>query len=227
MDIFSQIKIQNNEHLYIKDPSSSDLGRNILNGSINLIDELGFDSFTFKKLAKITGTTEASVYRYFENKNKLLLYLTNCYWGCIATRILIETQNIQIPEVRLKKSIHILSSIPNPEIESVLNNEAALKFIVMNESSKVLFTKAVDDVNKDGVFSVLKQLVEHLAKIILEINPNYPYPNMLISSMIEGSNHQHFFAAHLPRLTNQGLQNNMNMVESFYTDLIFKAIKND
>ena len=97
----------------------------------------------------------------------------------------------------------------------------------MNESSKVLFTKTVDDVNKDGVFSVLKQLVEHLAKIVLELNPNYPYPNMLISSMIEGSNHQHFFAAHLPRLTNKSLQKNLDMVESFYTDLIFKAIKNE
>ena len=227
MDIFSQIKIKNNEHLYIKDPTSSDLGKNILNYRINLIDELGFDSFTFKKLAAIIGTTEASVYRYFESKTKLLLYLVNWYWGCIATRILIETQNIQMPEVRLRKVIHILASIPNPEIESVLSNEAALKFIVMNESSKVLFTKTVDDVNKDGVFSVLKQLVEHLAKIVLELNPNYPYPNMLISSMIEGSNHQHFFAAHLPRLTNKSLQKNLDMVESFYTDLIFKAIKNE
>jgi hypothetical protein len=95
----------------------------------------------------------------------------------------------------------------------------------MNESAKVLFTKGVDDVNRDGVFSVLKEIVEHVAKIVSEINVNYPYPNMLISSMIEGSNQQHFFAAHLPRLTNKS--NEKDMVESFYTDLIFNAIKND
>lgn len=225
MDVFSQIKIKINEHLYLKDPSSSDLGQSILNGSIILINELGFDSFTFKKIATQTGTTEASVYRYFESKNKLLLYLINWYWGFIATRILLETQNIENPETRLKKAIHVLVSLPKTKIESPLNLEDTLKFIVMNESSKVLFTKSVDKVNSEGVFSLLKQIVGHLANIVLEINPTYPYPNMLISSMIEGSNQQHFFAAHLPRLTN--ISSQTDAVESFYTDLIFKVIKND
>jgi AcrR family transcriptional regulator len=225
MDIFPQIKIQINEHLYLKDPASSELGRNILKGSIELIDSIGFDSFNFKKLAKVVGTTESSVYRYFESKSKLLLYLTNWYWGCIATRILFENQNIEDPEIRLKKAIHILTTIPPLQNQSIVNNEGLLKFIVINESAKVFFTKDIDEINRDGVFSVLKQLVEHVAQIILEINKNYPYSNMLVSNMIEGSNRQHFFAAHLPRLTNTNHEE--DVVESFYTDLIFKAIKND
>ena len=87
-DIFSQIKIEINPHLFLKDPMTSELGKNILNGSIHLIDELGFESFNFKKLALEIGTTEASVYRYFESKNKLLLYLINWYWGGVATTLL-------------------------------------------------------------------------------------------------------------------------------------------
>lgn len=224
-DIFSQIKIQINAHLYLKDPATSELGKNILTGSIHLIDELGFESFTFKKLALEIGTTEASVYRYFESKNKVLLYLINCYWGGIATSLIFETQNIESPKIRLKKAIHILTTIPCLETKFVLENEGALKSIVINESSKVLFTKGVDDVNKEGVFSVYKQIVQYVAKIILEINENYQFPNMLVSTMIEGSNQQHFFAKHLPGLTNTDLKT--DIIEAFYLDLVFKAINNE
>ena len=224
-DIFSQIKIEINPHLFLKDPMTSELGKNILNGSIHLIDQLGFESFNFKKLALEIGTTEASVYRYFESKNKLLLYLINWYWGGVATTLLFETQNIESPEIRLKKAVHIFTTIPCPETNSVLNNEVVLKTIVINESSKVLFTKEVDDVNREGVFSVYKKIVQYVASIILEINRNYKYPNMLVSSMIEGSNQQRFFAEHLPRLTNSDVAK--DTVEAFYLDLIFKAINND
>lgn len=224
-DIFSQLKMEVNPHLFLKDPMTSELGKNILNGSIQFIDELGFESFTFKKLASEIGTTEASVYRYFESKNKLLLYLLNWYWGGIATSLVFETQNIESPEIRLKKAIHILTTVPSLEMKSVLNNEIALKTIVINECSKVLFTKEVDDVNREGVFSVYKQIVEYVAAIILEINTNYKYPNMLVSSMIEGSNQQRFFAEHLPRLTNSEV--GKDTVAAFYMDIIFKAIQND
>jgi hypothetical protein len=40
--------------------------------------------------------------------------------------------------------------------------------------------------------------------------------------MIEGSNQQRFFAAHLPRLTN--VKDDSDFVESFYTDIIFKTL---
>jgi hypothetical protein len=46
---------------------------------------------------------------------------------------------------------------------------------------------------------------------------------MLVSSMIEGSNQQRFFADHLPRLTNSS--KGKDNVELFYLDLVFKTIK--
>lgn len=49
MDLLLQsLKIGVNEKLYIKDPESSTLGKNIVGQSILMIDEIGFDSFTFK-----------------------------------------------------------------------------------------------------------------------------------------------------------------------------------
>ena len=68
-----------------------------------------------------------------------------------------------------------------------------------------------------------KKVVEFVSSIILEINPTYEFPNMLISTMIEGSNQQRFFAAHLPRLTN--MNQNDDLVESFFTETLLKVIK--
>jgi AcrR family transcriptional regulator len=224
MESFLQfIKLPINEKLYLKDPQSSEIGNKILNESIELINEIGFEKFTFKKLAIKISTTEASIYRYFESKHKLLLYLINWYWSCIATRLLFETSNIQDSTLRLQKAIHVLTALPNPEKEHVLPNEIALKEVVINEASKVFLTKDVDNENKDGVFSVYKTVVNNVVEIIQAINPEYPFPNMLITTVIEGSNQQRFFAQHLPKLTNSSQSS--DLVEEFYQDMIFKAIQ--
>jgi len=165
--LFSKMSIPMNEHLFLKDPTSSDLGHKILSGSISLISSLGFEKFTFKKLALEIDTTEASIYRYFESKHKILLYLINWYWSCMWFRIHMGTQNITDAEVRLKNCIHILTAIPNPINELVLDNELALKQIVINESSKVLLTKNVDDENKNGTFAKYKKVKEVISSVFL------------------------------------------------------------
>lgn len=224
-EMYQSIHVTVNSNLFLKDPLTSELGNKILNGSIELIDSLGFEHFTFKKLANEIATTEASIYRYFENKNKLLLYLVNWYWGCVATRLMFETNNIEDPEIKLKKVIHILTALPDPEKESLMQNEQKLKQLVINESNKVVLTKEVDEENKSGIFSVYKSIVNSVVDLIKIINEDYPFPNMLVSSMIEGSNQQRFFADHLPRLTNSS--KGKDNVELFYLDLVFKTIKNE
>lgn len=223
--IFHQLKIPINEKLFLKDPSTSVIGQKILNESILFINEVGFEKFTFKKLALSIATSEATIYRYFESKHKLLLYLINWYWSCIATRLLFETSNISDPLLKLQKAIHILTTIPNPQKENILMNELLLKKLVINEASKVIQTKDVDSENKDGVFALYKNVVENVASIIMEIAPSYKFPNMLVTSMIEGSNQQHFFAEHLPKLTNSEVEK--DFVELFYQELIFKTIQYD
>ena len=79
--LLSTIKIQVNENLYNKDPETSELGKKIIENSIKLIHEIGVEAFTFKKLGKEIQSNESSIYRYFENKHKLLLYLTSWYWS--------------------------------------------------------------------------------------------------------------------------------------------------
>ena len=101
-----QIRFYLNEGLYLKEPQESKLGRNIIQHSILLIDEFGFESFTFKKLAERIGSTEASIYRYFENKHLLLIFLVNWYWEWVSYLIQINTNNVSDAREKLKIIIH-------------------------------------------------------------------------------------------------------------------------
>ena len=57
------VQIKMTKSLYLRDPEQSELGRNIIQHSIQLIQKTGFESFKFNKLAESIGTTEAGIYR--------------------------------------------------------------------------------------------------------------------------------------------------------------------
>lgn len=216
------VSIQVNEKIYLKNPDSSELGRKIIASSVDMIDEMGMENFTFRKLAKEINSTEASIYRYFESKHRLLLYLTSWYWGWMEYQLLFALANVETPQERLKKAILLLTQEVKQDGNFSHINEVKLHRIVISESSKAYLTKEVDQENKVGAFAGYKQLVGRISDIILQINPTYKYPHMLISTMIEGSHHQRFFAAHLPRLTD--VIKGEDSIPEFYSEMIFKAI---
>lgn len=210
-----------NTDVYIKDPESSPLGTTIIKHALELIEELGFEEFTFKKLAAKINSTEASIYRYFENKHKLLLYLTSWYWGWVEYQLLIKNSNIINPVDRLKNAISVLAtpSVPGTNIL----DEHKLFRIICHESSKVYLVKEVDELNKHGVFFNYKKIVAIISQIILNINPLYPFPHMLATTIIEGIHHQMFFATHLPSLTDKNT--NEDYLIQFYFDLAISNIQ--
>ena len=221
-DSFTYSSLQVNNRVYIKNPESSTLGRKIVESSINLIDKIGYEAFTFKKLGFEIHSNEASIYRYFESKNKLLLYLTSWYWSWMEYKIDFGLENIPAPEERLEKAIELLTE--DIELDGSFEhiNEYKLNRIVIAEASKTYMTKEVDQNNKEGFFSGYKQLVGRVSNIILEINPTFKYPHMLISTLIEGAHHQRFFAQHLPRLTDE--VNGEDAIIEFSKEAAFKAI---
>jgi len=223
MNKFPKISIQVNCNVYIKDPESSDLGKRIVSGSIQLISENGFESFTFLKLAKEIGTTEASVYRYFESKHKLLLYLMAWYWNWMEYRMLFGIANISSPYEKLDRCLDMLIEKVEQDGNFEHINEVQLNQIVIAESSKAYLTKEVDEENKHDLFLGFKELVQFVSDIILEINPDYKYPHMLISNVIEGAHHQRFFAEHLPRLTNQ--VEGEDAIAEFFKNMVYQSIK--
>ncbi len=217
-----QIKID--EKIFTKDPCSSGLGQKIIQHSITLIDELGFEAFTFGKLADKIQCTEASIYRYFENKHKLLIYHLTWYWVWLEYRLTLATANIKSPEERLKIALRLLTSPLEKEPRIPQVDEAALYRIVIAESQKVYLTKNVDEDNKLGLFLSYKRLCKKAAGIVREVNPAYPYPTALISTVVESSYDQRYFARHLPSLTEIPKEQE-NGITEFLTELVFKAIK--
>ena len=107
--LFRSVTIKINEKIYVKDPVSSDLGKRIINQSIIMINDLGFERFTFKKLGQAIGSNESSIYRYFENKHKLLLYLTSWYWAWLEYQLVFATNSIANSSEKLKKAIEIVT----------------------------------------------------------------------------------------------------------------------
>lgn len=191
-----------NKELYIKDPQSTDYGKRLITESINLFEELGFEAFTFKKLAGKISSTEASIYRYFENKHLLLLYLVVWYWNWVTFLIDYNTKNIEDPKKRLDIIIEnfVDATKENPSVDFV--NEKKLHKIIISESSKTYHTKSVDAENKEGFYKSYKALIQKVADVILEIDKDFPYPNSFACNLFEMANNQIFFAEHLPSLTN-------------------------
>lgn len=220
-----QLQIKMNEALFLRNPESSELGKNILKHSIQLIYKSGFESFTFKKLAEVIGTTEAGIYRYFENKHKLLVYLTAWYWGWLEYQISFHTNNIKDPEVRLKKVIKLLAMAVEDDENTSYVNESLLHQIIIAEGSKAYLTKQVAADNEQQFFKPYKDLCAVIGNIMSECSPKYKYPKSLASTLIEMAHFQNFFKNHLPSLTDFANDKEETQIISFLNDLVFSSLK--
>lgn len=224
--MIAQLRPALNESLFLKNPQISELGEKIITESIHLIDEIGFEAFTFKKLSAKINSTEASIYRYFENKHRLLLYLITWYWSYIEYKISFETHNLPDPHEKLKAALKIITAEQEDDNSFPGVSEKLLQRIVTSESDKTYLTKNVDDDNKEGFFRGYKSLCSTIANYISEINPNYKFPNSLVSTCLEAAHQQIFFAIHLPSLSNVKKEDEMYETNyQFLYSLIINTIK--
>jgi AcrR family transcriptional regulator len=217
-----QIHITISPELYTKNPESSELGHKIVSKSIEMIDELGFEAFTFKKLGAVIGSNESSIYRYFSSKHTLLIYLINWYWSWIEYKLVFVTLNVLSPYDKLNNAIRLLTQQVIEDNSFSYINEVLLSKIIVSESSNAYHTKDVDEENKKGYYKTYKRVVSRVSDIVLEIDPSYEFPHMLISTVIEGAHHQRYFSDHLPSLTD--FEEGKKSIERFYIDLVFKTI---
>ncbi|MFV8344692.1 MULTISPECIES: TetR/AcrR family transcriptional regulator [Flavobacterium] len=213
-----------NEALFLRNPEQSELGKKIIRHSIELIYKNGFEAFTFKKLAKDIGTTEAGIYRYFENKHRLLLYLVAWYWSWLEYQISFHTNNINDPIIRLKMVIKLLATTVKDDKKTSYVNEGLLHQIVISEGSKAYLTKHVTEDNRHHFFKPYKDLCAVIGNLISECNPKYKYPKSLASTIIEMAHFQNFFMNNLPSLTDFGINKDEAKIISFLDDLVFSSI---
>lgn len=218
-------KIVMNEKLFLRNPEETELGRNILQHSIILIHKIGFEAFTFKKLAEEISTTETGIYRYFENKHRLLLYIVDWYWSWQECRLIFQTNNIKNPETKLKKAIKLLATQVEDDVQTNHINEKLLFEIVMMEGAKSYLTRHVAEDNKHKFFKPYKDLCANIAGIILECNPKFKYARSLSSTIIEMAHSQNFYSKHLPSLTDFGNSKEESKIVSFLEQVVFSSIK--
>ncbi|RXP61893.1 TetR/AcrR family transcriptional regulator [Lutibacter sp. HS1-25] len=221
--LLSNIRIEIPQGIYLKDPESSSLGKKIIKNSIVLIEEIGFEDFNFKKLGQFINSNESSIYRYFESKHKLLMYLTSWYWSWIEYQLVMETYSVNNAEEKLLKAINVVTRTTEQDNKYSHINEVLLNLIMINESSKSFLTKNVDIENNEGYFSPYKRVVQRISDIIKGCNNSYPFPLSLASTVIEGALHQQFLKVHFKSITN--CDNNTKPTD-FFTNLILNTLSN-
>jgi len=222
-----QLSFKLNNHIYLRDPETSELGKQIVKNAIDLIYELGFEHFTFKKLAVKMSTTEASIYRYFENKHRILLYILNWYWSFMEFLVDFTLQNIQSPEEKLTKIIELFTQSLPESVGQLDYNKSYLNQIVLSESSKVYLIKEVKEINTFQVFKPYKDLCNKISEVMLSLNPQYAFSRSLASTLIETAHSQQYFSKNLPRLTNISNDKDEKFVFNFLSQIIFNALKSD
>ncbi len=219
------IKFDLNNSLYNKDPQESNLGKKIMEHSIIMINQIGFEAFTFRKLAMEIGSAEKSIYRYFENKHFLLLFLTSWYWEWVHYLISINIKNIEDPKKKLEIAIDNLVKATSENLMNKYINENLLHKVVINDGGKAYHINSIDKENKAGLFISYKKLVKVVADIISDINPKFKYSTSLASNLFEMSNNQIYFSEHLPKLSSIKSGKNQNedlivMLNQFSTNII-------
>jgi AcrR family transcriptional regulator len=220
--LLSSLKINVNPCLYIKDPESSELGQNIVSKSIDLIEELGIEKFNFKRLGTAIQSNESSIYRYFENKYKLLQYLSALYWGILEYRLVIETNAVEDSSKKLLKAIKVLTLTPQNIAYYSNLDQLKLRNIVISEFTKSYHHKHVDSDNDDGNFKIYKRLISRLVEMISEAKPDYKYPKSLACQIIEGALQQYFMQKHFTSLVDS---TNDEQVYSFFKDITVNVLK--
>ena len=199
--LLNNFKIQVNPKIFVKDPETSTLGKKIIEHSILLIEEIGFENFTFKKLGDKIGSNESSIYRYFENKHKLMLYLSSWYWSWMEYKLVFTTSNVIDSEEKLNRAITIITEKIDDDQATEHINESVLNKIIITEFTKTLQTKEIDQENKEGFFLIYKRIINRIVTYITEVNPEYPFAKSLASNIVEGSLHQHFLKQHIDTIT--------------------------
>ena len=216
------VKINVSSDFYLKNPDESKLGRTIVSNSIELIHTLGFEAFTIKKLSTKIGSPESSIYRYFESKHMILVYLIQWYWTWIEYRLVFALNNLASSELKLKMAIKVLTETIEEDSSFSHINEIILDKIIITEAVKAYFSKYSIHDSTEANFAAYTRVVQRVSIIVLEIKPSYQFSHMLISTVIEGSHQQRFFAKNLPSLTD--VNPDEEYITKFYTQLVFNSL---
>lgn len=215
-----ETKIKLNKTLYVKDPEETELGKEIISKSIELIYELGLDKFTFKKLAIKIGSNEPSIYRYFENKQQLLSYLNSWYWSWIEFNIDNNIRNIQSNKTKLKIIIQVLTNSSTYDANFGHIDEEKLSHIIIRAYQGIFVDQ--NKSKKYDIFESFDSLCNKISIVIKDSNPEYSSPKALAISLIKIVHEQIFFLINCSSITE--IKDNSLLIV-FTENILFSTLK--
>lgn len=211
--------------LYIKDPLSSNAGKKILSVGAKLILDMGLETFTAKKLAIAAGTTEATIYKYFPNKHRLLQYYFQLYWTWLEQQIKVFTAIETDAEERLRKAVRVVGQIPEVAADPGLVSKEDLRLLVSTEGSKAYQHVQVDEDNAKRLFAPYKSVVKLLAEMITAVSPRHPFPYALATTIMEMAHSLEFYRQHMPSLTDFPDDKKNQQLTEFLIQILFNSLK--
>jgi AcrR family transcriptional regulator len=182
MLLIPQLSLPRNS--YLRNPEETPLGRAIVGSSVDLMYEIGFEAFTFKKLAKAIQSTEASVYRYFSNKHQLLQYLQAWYWLWVLSLMKSRTTNVTDPAKRLRAAISVLIDSGKRDDTIPHINEPKLQKIVVIEGMKSDKTEGRAKIAQDPSLECYALVCDELSALIKSHTPRYKTPRTLATTLV-------------------------------------------
>jgi len=205
--------------LHLRDPAASAIGERILSEGLVLMNELGLEAFTFKKLTEHADCTEATIYNYFPNKQRLLQYYFQLYWMWLDTHCQQEGRSVPDPWERLKGDIRSLCGLWSKDAMAAQLDPTALRELVIVEGSKSFLHRNVDEDNKLKLFQPYKDLGAHLASEIKACDRKCKLPRTFATTLIEMAHSLEFAMAHLPALTELSDGGDRNKLAKFLIEL--------
>lgn len=196
-----RLSISVSPNTYLRNPEDTDLGRKIIKHGIELLVESGYQCFNFKNLSKNMNSTEASVYRYFENKYMFLLYLTSWYWEYLDVQLMLNTLNIDDPKRKLYLMVQTIVRAADGDVELDYIDISKLHRIIVEQSPRVIHNKKVEACEKAGMFSNFKRLNSNIADLIIECDPEFKYPTTLATNVIKMSMDHKYYSEYICSLT--------------------------
>ena len=118
----------------------------ILEESINIIDEKGIQGLTIKNLSKAIGISEPGIYRHFESKTEILLSILNNFkeMAIMLSEMMKSYEATAIEKIRFMFSKILELFSESPSMVSVLFSEEIFK------NEEVLKNKIVEILNLHG-----------------------------------------------------------------------------
>ena len=197
----SHIHLRPDPALSLKDPETSELGRSILADGLVLMNELGLEAFTFKKLAAHIGSTEVSLYKYFPNKHRLLQYYFQLYWLWLRRVCGRHAEKARDPREALDHVVEAICGVWPKGLPPMQIDPGALRLLLINEGMKSYLHKNVDDDNARRLFMPYKELSAFVAELMVACRKDVPMPRSFATTVIETAHSLPFAMEHLPSLT--------------------------